>query len=265
VPEAIGFALQALLILSPHSFTEGESAMGIFPYPDAFRTELSFLKLDSSSDAEPTLINLVEILSGKGAALPDQKKLKTNLMAAALSIVGRFAEMYVSLDAFIEAFEPARVILDGIVAKLSGPLKVRSFFQSTYYSAPMCLSPFCYIIEQGKAKKLLDSLSRQLKFARERRKPLRLQHHKPIPIPTYIPKFEQDYAPNKHFDPDSARAEASRLRALVRKEKKGAIRELRKDNRFLAGERAKMQAESDKQYRQKVRVAATKVTFFLVY
>jgi nucleolar protein 14 len=108
--------------------------------------------------------------------------------------------------------------------------------------------------EQKRAEKLLSSLSRQLKFARERRKPLKLQHHKPIPIPTYVPKFENDYAPNKHYDPDSARAEASRLRAALRKEKKGAIRELRKDNRFLAGERAKIRAETDAQYHQKVSV-----------
>ena len=86
------------------------------------------------------------------------------------------------------------------------------------------------------------------------RKPLLLQHHKPIPIATFVPKFDEGYNPNRKFDPDTERAEASKLRSLYKKEKKGAIRELRKDNKFLAGEEQKRKATKDADYNKKVRL-----------
>lgn len=91
-----------------------------------------------------------------------------------------------------------------------------------------------------------------LKFSRQARRPLTLQSHKPIPIPSFIPKFDASYAPGRRFDPDVERNEAAKLKALVKKEKKGAIRELRKDNRFIAGERAKIQREKDDAYKTKI-------------
>ena len=91
-----------------------------------------------------------------------------------------------------------------------------------------------------------------LKFSRQARRPLTLQSHKPIPIPSFLPKFEEGYAPGRRFDPDSERNEASKLKALVKKERKGAVRELRKDNRFLAGERQKIQREKDAEYKGKI-------------
>lgn len=91
-----------------------------------------------------------------------------------------------------------------------------------------------------------------MRLAKAARRPLTLQLHKPVPIPTYIPKFEASYAPGRKFDPDSERNEAAKLKALVKKERKGAIRELRKDSRFLAGERAKMQADKDREYKGKI-------------
>lgn len=91
-----------------------------------------------------------------------------------------------------------------------------------------------------------------LKLSLSTRTPLALQQHKPIPIATYIPKFDEGYNPNRRFDPDTERAEQSKIKALYKKEKKGAIRELRKDNRFLAAEEVKRKAEDDAVYNKKV-------------
>lgn len=94
-----------------------------------------------------------------------------------------------------------------------------------------------------------DTLARLLKFSHQARRPLALQAHKPIPIPTYIPRFEQsssNYLRNR--DPDHERNEAAKLRTQYKQERKGAIRELRKDARFLAAEQQKKQKEKDKTY-----------------
>ena len=92
-----------------------------------------------------------------------------------------------------------------------------------------------------------------LKLAVTSRQPLTLQSHKPVPIASHAPRFEDDFAPGNRYDPDVERNAASKLKAQYKKERKGAIRELRKDNRFLAGEKAKEQAEKDSSYNAKMR------------
>lgn len=100
----------------------------------------------------------------------------------------------------------------------------------------------------------METIRRLLRFSREARRPLALQAHKPIPIPTYVPKFEQsssNYLRNR--DPDHERNEAAKLRRQYKEEKKGAIRELRKDARFLAAEQQKQQKEKDRSYNERMK------------
>ena len=99
-----------------------------------------------------------------------------------------------------------------------------------------------------------------LDLASTSRQPLALQAHKPIPIASYAPRFEDDFAPGRHYDPDVERNSSKKVRALYKKERSGAIRELRKDNRFLAGEKAKEQAEKDRAYNAKMRRVEGEIT-----
>ena len=66
-----------------------------------------------------------------------------------------------------------------------------------------------------------------------------------------IPKFEESYNPNKHYDPDRDRAEMSKLKAEHKRERKGALRELRKDANFIARENLREKKEKDSQYEKK--------------
>lgn len=107
---------------------------------------------------------------------------------------------------------------------------------------------------QTRLRTLQDTSGRLLKFAMQARRPLQLQAHKPIPIPTYVPKFEQtssNYLRNR--DPDHERNEAAKLRAQYKQERKGAIRELRKDARFLAAENQRNQKEKDRTYSERMK------------
>lgn len=105
-----------------------------------------------------------------------------------------------------------------------------------------------------KIAKSLDILPRLLRFAGESRRPLRLQAHKAIPIASYVPKFEtttSNYLRSR--DPDHEKNEASKLRNQVKQERKGAIRELRKDTRFLASVEQQKQIEKDKAYNERMK------------
>ncbi|KAK4906015.1 nucleolar complex protein 14, partial [Elasticomyces elasticus] len=70
---------------------------------------------------------------------------------------------------------------------------------------------------------------------------------------TAIPKFEENFNPDKHYDPDRERAESNRLKKEYKREKKGAIRELRKDASFIAREKLREKKERDAEYESKYR------------
>ena len=105
--------------------------------------------------------------------------------------------------------------------------------------------------EQQKALKTSGKLQRLLKQAQLSRRPLALHYHRPLAIRTSIPKFEESYNPDRHYDPDRERAEVSKLRAEYKRERKGAMRELRKDSNFIARESLKEKKERDREYERK--------------
>jgi nucleolar protein 14 len=99
----------------------------------------------------------------------------------------------------------------------------------------------------------LRTLSARLTTARLLRRPQLLHSHRPLPIKTSIPKFEESFDPNKHYDPDKERSDAAKLQKEYKREKKGALRELRKDANFIARERLREKKEKDQAYEQKYR------------
>ncbi|KAJ7771047.1 nucleolar protein 14 [Mycena maculata] len=222
VPEAVNFAINSVLHLAPHGYKSIASLPGAFPAPD-FHSELCrALALDPKhvKVAVPKA-DLVALLTAEVAT----NEGKAQLLGLAIDLVGRFADMYKGLEGFIELYDPILEIL----------LHIRE--QNSLGSL------------QTRLTSVTDAIRRLLKFAREARQPLLLQAHKPIPIPTYIPKFETSKSSYlRRQDPDHERNEAAKLRNQYKQERKGAIRELRKDSRFLAGVEQKKQAEKDRMY-----------------
>ncbi|KDN48010.1 hypothetical protein RSAG8_03026, partial [Rhizoctonia solani AG-8 WAC10335] len=221
-PEAVNFLANTCLHLAPHKF-KSINLPGWFPINDL--ESLSGLKLKSSSKLTPGTPNLSTLLNLEGNGEPQNK---LDLLALAFTLLAKFAQMYASLSGFVELFEPVKEVLEGLsLGKHSSELQKRH--SST-----------------------LDALSRTLKHSLSARTPLKLQAHKPIPIATYVPQFDAQYSGRRPHDPDHERAASAKLRAEYRKERKGALRELRKDNKFLAAEKAKRQEEVDKGYKQRM-------------
>lgn len=98
-----------------------------------------------------------------------------------------------------------------------------------------------------------DKLTKRLSFAQKSRAPLTLQSHRPIPLASKIPKFEENYSVDKKsYDPDVVRREHKKLQSAVKKERKGALRELRKDTHFITREKLRERKEHDKEYHEKL-------------
>ncbi|KAI0080858.1 Nop14-like protein [Panus rudis PR-1116 ss-1] len=228
VPEAVNFLINAVLHLAPHRFNDVGSLPGGFPSPDFKSERCKPLRIDSKKSKKLSVAkpDLSRLLSGQ----EEDEQSKVDLLGVTLDLLRQSADMYKSLDGFIELYEPVAEVLRGVTSK-NLPEGLTTKFNSVQ-----------------------ETLNKLLKFALQSRQPLHLQSHKPIPIPTYIPKFEHttsNYLRNR--DPDHERNEAAKLRAQYKQERKGAIRELRKDARFLAAEQQKKQKEKDREYNERMK------------
>ncbi|KIJ56486.1 hypothetical protein M422DRAFT_150207 [Sphaerobolus stellatus SS14] len=229
VPEVINFLLNAVLHLTPHSFKNADSVPGSLPLPDFNEENVKKLRLTRKAvkGLQCTRPDLPALLSGDQ---PKRAQAHLNLLATGLQLLGKFADSYKSLDAFIELYSPVLEVLNGLA--LEGFPETLTRQLST----------------------LQGTTSRLLKFANQSRKPLRLQAHKPIAIPSYVPKFGSTTSNYLRYqDPDHERAQLSKLRNQVKQERKGAIRELRKDARFLASVQQKKDIEASQAYNDRMK------------
>jgi nucleolar protein 14 len=80
-------------------------------------------------------------------------------------------------------------------------------------------------------QKLANSMKRKL----ENRVPLQ-QRRKPVPLRMLNPQFHDRYQVGKDYDSNKERAETKKLQRKYKREMKGAVREIRKDNLFLQEE-----------------------------
>lgn len=168
--------------------------------------------------------------SVKGSHEPSDQDL-VDTFDVVISLLSNYSDLYGSLSLYPEVFSSVLAVLESIdttniteettsrISELSGSIKTK--IQTSHR---------------------IRSLN-----------PIKLQSHKPIPIKSQTPQFDSQFNPNQRkFNPDTNEVEIQKLKNLVKKEKKGAIRELRKDNRFLASAQAKEKELADAQYKTKV-------------
>lgn len=247
LPEVTNFAATAMLALTPKKL-EQKDIPPFLPAGDLAsedgQARLAGVRLrKSKADVALGKLDLGQML-----AKDDSQAGKATLFATALELVRTSATMFAELEAFIELFEPIVAVIERAMAAALSPS-----LQVSWGNANDLGFIFPDALEQTLAKEVADGLTRRIRFAKEARRPLQMQSHKPIPIPQYTPKFDADFSRDRRSDPDAERNEAKKIKALYKKERKGAIRELRKDNKFLAVERAKEQKAKDEAYEKRMR------------
>ncbi|ODV97627.1 hypothetical protein PACTADRAFT_47508 [Pachysolen tannophilus NRRL Y-2460] len=147
-------------------------------------------------------------------------EIKSALLVKALDILGNFISIWKEQSAFIEITTPFIAVLRHLVK-----------YQAQYTTIP----------------ELLEKLVKL--HANNLHKPLQLQDHKPVAIATFAPKFEENFNPDKKsYDPDLTRQEIGKLKASVKKERKLALKEIRKDNKFEARQQIKEKKQEYKDY-----------------
>lgn len=223
VPEVVNYVLNAVWALCP---VKPKHLPGLFPHhrlPDS-------LRIRSTSDAigERTQLSFWDVVCAPQSTEANDQSIKVVLIETHIAIIETMAELWAKKSAFCEAFA---IIYSALrFLQKTGKLndKTREELRTVAHK----------VHEQ-----LIQSLSA--------RQPLRLHNHRPLAIKTSIPKFEESYNPDKHYDPDRDRAEMSKLKAEHKRERKGALRELRKDANFIARESLKEKKEKDSAYEKK--------------
>ncbi|KAJ4268258.1 nucleolar complex protein 14 [Fusarium torreyae] len=223
VPEAINFSLNTLSALAP---VAASKQLGRFPLhnpPAGIRTEAAGktkLRKLNFSDCIDQESKKAEVTARKVAILDTTAQL---LEAAADTWTGK--------NAFLETFDQVANVLKHLGSKA-------------------CRSQLPAALNE-RIEKLQAKFDRMLKVAQLSRRTVELHHHRPLAIKTYVPKFEETFDPDKHYDPDRERAELAKLRKEHKKERKGALRELRKDANFMAREKLRLKKAKDEAYEKK--------------
>jgi len=156
---------------------------------------------------------------------------KAGMLYNVLQTVRGFAGIYKDLMSFPEIFNPFISLLQMLKRDVSLPEMLLAL-----------------------TKEVSESLEEKVKEHERLRQPLRMRMSKPVPIKMYNPVFEDNFVKGRDYDPDRERAETKKLKKQLKREAKGAARELRKDNYFIADvkadEKAVAQQERDEKYRK---------------
>ncbi|KAL2072842.1 hypothetical protein VTL71DRAFT_12185 [Oculimacula yallundae] len=222
VPEVMNFVENTLCVLAPAKISK---LPGSFP----FHEPKSSLRISSAVNSGRRLRFYDCVAEELSEA--EEETLKAALIDINLSLIDAAATIWSGKAAFTEVFTTALQITHHLASK-----KCRSK-----------LSCVC----QKTLSTLASKLTALLNESRLSRRPLELHHHKPLAIKTSIPKFEDNFNPERHYDPDRERTELAKLKKEHKRERKGAIRELRKDSRILASSSLKEKKERDQAYEKK--------------
>ena len=238
MPEVVNYTLNTLWALSPGRTKQ--TRIGSFPHhssPESLRL--------SSTTAESRQLHFWDVVpesndnggrdsvKGKGREEVDDdddvnESLKAALLDTHITLINNMIDLWAGKAAFCEAFAIVHMKLQ----------QLESGSALGYLRA----------VTKTRLRETSIKLNRHLQESMAARTPLRLHKHKPLAIKTSIPKFEESYNPDKHYDPDRDRAEMSKLKAEHKRERKGALRELRKDANFIARESLREKKERDSAY-----------------
>ena len=226
IPEVVNYILNTLWALAP---TKPKYSAESFPHhtlPESLR-----LKDMSKILEKGRRLAFWDTVPASDTSANSDQALKIGLLDTNISMIDNMTVLWAEKQAFCEVFDPLLNALRFLLGKNSS-------------------SKLSDVI-RNKIQKTSARLHIQLRSCLSARKPLRLHNHRPLAIKTFIPKFEESYNPDKHYDPDRDRAEMSKLKAEHKRERKGALRELRKDANFIARESLREKKEKDSAYEKK--------------
>ncbi|KAK5941342.1 nucleolar complex protein 14 [Knufia obscura] len=227
VPEVVTFICKAIQLLAPN---DSSANVPKCTTPTAIE-ESTFRITRKAKKAPMSKLNFEDLRaleSGKENNISSE-----SLLLATLNLANSCMDYYSDKSAFPELMSPIHHLLKH---RLSTP-SIQALLHPT---------------TQTTITNLTSRLTTSLQTSINNRKPLLLHSHRPLAIKSSTPLFDTTYNPTrKQRDPDADRAELNKLKAEHKKERKGAMRELRKDANFMAREQLREKKVKDEAYEKK--------------
>ncbi|XP_058402598.1 nucleolar protein 14 [Diceros bicornis minor] len=226
IPELINFLLGILYIATPNRQSQGYTLVHPFR---AFGKNSELLLV---SDEEDTATWQRKSLSLHWASgLRAQTKAEANhtrlcCLAVCLALVKRCVLMYGGLPSFHDIMSPLRALLTEHLADRSHPRELQELCQS-----------------------ILTEMENQKKHCR----PLICEKSKPVPLKLFTPRLVKVLEFGRKQGSSKEEQERKRLIHKHKREFKGAVREIRKDNQFLARMQLSEIMERDAERKRKVK------------
>ncbi|CAL8463440.1 g2974 [Coccomyxa elongata] len=232
VPEPLNFAVQLLQSVAPLRKNPPHQPQTFFSASDPSARWLALAPGGGNKESDAAEIQPLVTASVLAKAADDgyfaSLEFKTSALAAAMGVVQRAAEVFGGIAALPEALGPAQLALEDLG-------RVKGF--------PKAL--------EERRVEVLEAVRQVRTDASASRRPLvRRGATKNPEVKLFNPRFEEDFVAGKNYDPDRERAEQKKLKRQVQKEKRGAMRELRKDAVFLGAAR-EADAAAEKRERRK--------------
>jgi nucleolar protein 14 len=178
----------------------------------------------------------------------------------AIHLISKIAESLSSVDALPEIMAPAVEVLKNITANAAGGTsstanggagvlangKHKKKKTNSNSKTVSTVAPGVGAL----AEEVLTKISTAVTAITSRRRPLFNRTLAAVPeARQFNPRYEENFAAGKNYDPDRERAERKKLQKELRREERGAARELRRDSAFMAGvrdkEKSNLQADLD--------------------
>nr|XP_043626286.1 nucleolar protein 14 isoform X2 [Erigeron canadensis] len=221
-PEALVF-LQTLLVAALNKKPEPSHDSELYNLME-LRSLKPLLCIRGTVDEIKPLDFLMLMDSPDDSPYFTSENFKASMLAVVVDTLQGYANIYEEFKSFPEIFLPSSKLL----VQLAG-------------------QDHMHVVLQDKMKATIQLIEKKADEHHMLRRPLQMRKQKPVPIKLLNPKFEENFVSSRDYDPDRQRAEERKLQRLVKREAKGAARELRKDNYFLAEAKAKDKARLDKE------------------
>eukprot|EP00055_Hartaetosiga_balthica_P002730 m.5047 g.5047 ORF g.5047 m.5047 type:complete len:781 (+) comp2331_c0_seq1:97-2439(+) len=156
--------------------------------------------------------------TSEGVAEGSSVNVKFAVVHTALSLLFQTTTIYSDFPAFFDTLAVAVPVLQSLSSNMLFPSHTR-----------------------GIASKIVAKIEEHTSSTREY---MQLQAHKPVPISTLEPDFEEEYFDRRGRKDPKAKRDSDKLKHLFKREKRGAIKELKKDARFLS--KVKFQEQRDR-------------------
>ncbi|KAG0428433.1 hypothetical protein HPB47_024593 [Ixodes persulcatus] len=178
--------------------------------------------LNDIADEDIELKLKLRLLGEEDVEMTDQ--LRVEIIYAGVKLVEKCTELSEGLPSFRELVDP--------LLKTLRKLEVSAYPPTV----------------QSEVEKVITRLDRKVE-----RKPLRPEKRPPPMKQLLEPRFNMKFDGRKHFEGGQKKAELKRLTYKHKKEMKGAMREVRRDNQFLARHILKDRIERDAERKEKVK------------